>query len=246
MRFTALLAVLLGCSAGPSVVVPEPPAVVDVPVVVVEPVEPVDTTPEPVDDEAVVVHEPVEAPEPANDSETPDSCQCGDDCNCVDCQCPGCPHQAVKDSLTTHPPLVITSAISGCPPCERFKRDALPRLQAAGWVEGKDYAVRLVPLGSETVPSFAYRGELFTQGYGGWSDWRAKLVTAMGEPERVTHEAQRHDAAKPVQAHHLSPGLHSHQCPCGNRWTHDANAITDFYSAHTCRRCGRLVTVHAD
>lgn len=177
-------------------------------------------------------------------------CQCGERCECDPCECPDCPHRAVKDSLTLRPPLVITSAVAGCPPCERFKRDALPRLQAAGWVEGKHYTLRLVPLGSETVPTFAYRGETFERGYGGWSDWRSKLVAAMGEPERVTHDAQRHEVAKPVQAHHLSPGLHSHQCPCGHRWQHDVNAIGASYSAwrqaHTCRRCGRLVTVHAD
>lgn len=207
----AMLAVMPPQSVAPPQSVPEPAAIASIP----------DAT-----------GEPIVAVEP---------CQCGDVCECADCDCPGCPHRAVKDSLTPRPPLVITSAVAGCPPCERFKGDALPRLQAAGWVEGKHYTLRLVPLGSETVPTFAYRGETFERGYGGWSEWRAKLVTAMGEPERVTHEAQRHEVAKPVQAHHLSPGLHerehSHVCGrCNIEWWHDGSG--DHRKSHLCPKCG--------
>lgn len=182
-------------------------------------------------------------------AEHPAACPCGERCECDPCECPNCPHKAVA------PPLVITVADSNCPPCERFKQDALVRLVRAGWVETQHYTLRVVPFGSEKAPSFAWHGVPFSEdGYFGWDDWRAELKVAMGEAYRgpantgaqPTHDATPHDAGKAVApvvrverpATVMRADYHVHVCRrCGHSWSHhDSNSGSA--SAHRCANCG--------
>lgn len=48
------------------------------------------------------------------------------------------------------PHIIATVADRGCGPCERWKSETLPALEAAGW----RVQVNVVPFGSEAVPSF--------------------------------------------------------------------------------------------
>lgn len=61
------------------------------------------------------------------------------------------PRQA---GFTRAPHIIATVADRGCDPCERWQRETLPALEAAGW----RVQVNVVPFGSEAVPSFQFKG----------------------------------------------------------------------------------------
>jgi hypothetical protein len=161
-------------------------------------------------------------------------------------------------------PLSVTVADRGCDPCDRWEREALPQLASRGWLVGKHYTVRRVPLGSEPTPTFVWRGKGFAaSGYGGWESWRADLAGAMGLQVRGESAGKGRPApvetgaaviALPAQAAapvYLPPrpvyrtvrrtaGWHTHTCDaCGNSWSHGRESHGN-YAAHRCSNCGRL------
>lgn len=87
------------------------------------------------------------------------------------------------ESVSDKAPLVIhTWANGACPPCEKWKRECLPALKEAGWIEGKHYQVIEHAPGTVMAPAFLYEGKPFSvQGYGDRASWLGSLRSVMGE-----------------------------------------------------------------
>lgn len=219
--------------------------------------------------------EPVVAEKPASDPEIPDNCDCGDVCRCVDCQCPDCPHRAVKDSLTAGLAdgfYLITA--DWCPACPAAKRvasscgfpvtvidydrdtaivskltEACPQeIALPCWVPvtyGTPRYYWFGQWGSDGIRSAAtkYGIKATSQGATGY---RVENPVSGDSEQGTDREGAIVDRPVSGRQDAAAPGWHSHQCPCGHRWSHDVNNLGDWWAAHTCDRCGRLVTVHAD
>jgi hypothetical protein len=202
-----------------------------------------------------------------------DTCQCGQTCECVNCTCANCPHLVKAEEHTERAaalvkgtaqpktvlscPLSVTVADRGCDPCDRWEREALPQLASRGWLVGKHYTVRRVPLGSEPTPTFVWRGKGFAaSGYGGWESWRADLAGAMGlQAEATVRSGSVRPSSTGVRAGAVTtwavnprpaaapvrlPGQHSHRCSsCGTIWSHGSDSHGS-YRDHQCPNCGRL------
>lgn len=168
------------------------------------------------------------------------ACRCGASCDCVDCDCPGCPHrkgtatqEPSPDAVVKAPHLVASVWSSGCVHGERWLREAYPELLAKGWrIEVR----RVSPDSGVACPTFAMGGRTWS-GYTGKASHFAALKG--GESVRVTHDARPKDSAKPVQTPMVLRGdYHVHVCRrCGHSWSHhDSNAGNA--AAHRCPNCG--------
>jgi hypothetical protein len=139
-----------------------------------------------------------------------------------------------KPVVAPEPPLVVTVADRGCPPCVKAEAAIVAGLDAAGWVRGRGYVIRVVSFGSQTTPAFSWRGRPFSaDGWPGWDEWRKRLAVAMGVTLPAPHAA----------AVSQEVGRHSHKCPrCGFEWWHGPEAASN-PRAHNCPRCGAFQNV---
>lgn len=90
-----------------------------------------------------------------------------------ECRCPqsGAAGQPRKSEVEERPDLTVTTASKGCPPCDRFEREELPRLLRSGW----KVDVRKVPFGSAVTPAFELRSGEKWVGYSNVADFEAKI-----------------------------------------------------------------------
>lgn len=176
--------------------------------------------------------------------EPPCDCECGENCDCVDCDCAGPPPVA-----PTGPPLkIVVWETRHCPHGERAIREIVPALECArpgrpAWVAGRDYEIVRSDYGQ--CPQFYWRGVPFSRnGYSGVRVWMIRLRAAMGVASKVRVPARQPSNDRSVHDAHVSPapGSHSHRCDaCGTIWSHDGTG--EHFAEHSCPRCGRYQNV---